>query len=412
MSTIAILAVGSRGDVAPLTGVGIRLQAAGHRVVMVAYSPFAELITRCGLGFRQLGDDVDVDTDLADVNPVKGVAAFFSPSGMRAFGKQVIAALGDEPADLLLVSPLAELVGHPLAEARGVPSIGVRLQPLSATAAYPPAVLGAWSAGPTGNRLASHAGAWLMDRLYGGVIGGIRRELGLPKVSSRALRRRRTEANWPVLHGYSPSVLPRPVDWRPGLEVVGYWWPAPGEWQPPAVLTDFLAAGPPPVFVSFGSTVNTAERAEQMSDIVARALRRAGVRGIVQAGWAGMEVAGADMLAVGDVPYEWIFPRVAVVAHHCGAGTAAAALRAGVPAIGVPGLGDQPFWARRLEQLGVSPATIPQRKLDADRLATAIRAAVDDPGFRNAAQRLARSIGNEDGAARVVAIVESLVRAS
>jgi sterol 3beta-glucosyltransferase len=412
MSTIVILAVGSRGDVAPLTGVGVRLQQAGHRVVIVAYSPFAELITGCGLGFRQLGDAVDVNADLADVNPIKGVSAFFTPNGMRSFGKQVIAALGDESPDILLVSPLAELVGHPLAEAAGVPSIGVRLQPLSATAAYPPAVLGAWSAGRAGNRLASHTGAWLLDRLYGGVIGGIRRELGLPKVSSRALRRRRTESNWPVLHGYSPTVLPRPADWRPGLEVVGYWWPAAVEWQPPDALTDFLAAGPPPVLVSFGSTVNTAERAQQMSDIVARALRQAGARGIVQAGWAGLEVAGADMLAIGDAPHDWLFPRVAVAAHHCGAGTTAAALRAGVPAIGMPGLGDQSFWARRLEQLGVSPTTVPQRKLDADRLASAIGTAIDATAFRNAARRVARSIGDEDGAARVVATVESLVRTS
>jgi sterol 3beta-glucosyltransferase len=362
MSTIVILAVGSRGDVAPLTGVGVRLQQAGHRVVIVAYSPFAELITGCGLGFRQLGDAVDVNADLADVNPIKGVSAFFTPSGMRSFGKQVIAALGDESPDILLVSPLAELVGHPLRVAGGVTSFGVRLQPLSATAAYPPAVLGAWSAGRAGNRLASHTGAWLLDRLYGGVIGGIRRELGLPKVSSRALRRRRTESNWPVLHGYSPTVLPRPADWRPGLEVVGYWWPAAVEWQPPDALTDFLA--------------------------------------------------GADMLAIGDAPHDWLFPRVAVAAHHCGAGTTAAALRAGVPAIGMPGLGDQSFWARRLEQLGVSPTTVPQRKLDADRLASAIGTAIDATAFRNAARRVARSIGDEDGAARVVATVESLVRTS
>jgi sterol 3beta-glucosyltransferase len=87
-------------------------------------------------------------------------------------------------------------------------------------------------------------------------------------------------------------------------------------------------------------------------------------------------------------------------------------LRAGVPAIGMPGLGDQSFWARRLEQLGVSPTTVPQRKLDADRLASAIGTAIDDTAFRNAARRVARSIGDEDGAARVVATVESLVRTS
>jgi sterol 3beta-glucosyltransferase len=175
-------------------------------------------------------------------------------------------------------------------------------------------------------------------------------------------------------------------------------------------LLDRRAAGPPPVFVSLGSTVNTAQRAEQMSDIVACALRRAGVRGIVQAGWAGLDVAGAEMLAIGDVPYDWLFPRVAAVAHHCGARTTAAGLRAGVPVIGLPGVGDQPFWARRLEYLGVSSATIPQRELNADRLATAITAAVNQSEYRDAGQRVAGSIADEDGAARVLATVKSVVR--
>jgi sterol 3beta-glucosyltransferase len=146
-----------------------------------------------------------------------------------------------------------------------------------------------------------------------------------------------------------------------------------------------------------------------MSDIVARALRRTGVRGIVQAGWAGLQVVDDDMLTVGDVPYDWLFPRVAVVAHHCGAGTTAAGLRAGLPAIGLPGLGDQPFWARCLIGLGVSAMTIPQRKLDADRLATAIDKAINKSAFRNAAQRVARCIADEDGATQVLATVESLV---
>jgi hypothetical protein len=86
-----------------------------------------------------------------------------------------------------------------------------------------------------------------------------------------------------VLHGYSPHILPRPSDWRPGLDVVGYWWPAlVADWTLPPVLSDFLAAGPPPVFIGLGSTVTTESQAEHLSTVVGRAPRLAGVRGIVQ----------------------------------------------------------------------------------------------------------------------------------
>jgi sterol 3beta-glucosyltransferase len=413
MSRVSIVAVGSRGDVAPLTGVGVRLQEAGHDVVIAAYTPFADLITACGLGFRELPRDFGNGDGLGDVNPVKGLAAFLAPRGMRSMGEGVLAALRDEPADVLLLSPFSEFAGHALAEAKGIPAAGVRLQPLSATAAYPPAVLGAWSAGPFGNRFTSDAGAWLLDRLYGGVIAGFRRDLGLPQASARALRKARTRLEWPVLYGYSPSVAPRPTDWRPGLQVVGYWWPVPiADWRPPKLLTDFLAAGPAPVFVGFGSTVNTAERAKQMSDIVARAMRLAGVRGIIQAGWAGLDVSGDDVLTIGDTPHEWLFPRMAAIAHHCGAGTSAAGLRAGIPQIGIPGLGDQAFWASRLRQLGVSAAIIPQRKLTADRLAEAIRTTLAEREIQVAAQHLAGRIADEDGAAHVLAVVECLTRSA
>lgn len=408
MSTIGIIAIGSRGDVAPLTGLGVRLQEAGHRVIMVAYAGFADLVTVCGLEFRGLDDNA---ADLSDVAPreaAKAMASFFAPSGMRALGEDVLAALRDAPLDLLMLSPFAELVGHPLAEAREIPSVGVRLQPLSATADHPPAVLGAWSAGRYGNKSAARLGEVVIDRLYNKTVNGFRDELGLPKASARASRRRRTEAQWPILYGYSPTVLPRPADWRPGIDVVGYWWPArPAEWRPPAELADFLRAGPDPVVIGFGSTVNSKTEAELLSDLVTQAVRSAGVRGVIQAGWAGLDVSGDDVIAVGAVPHDWLFPRAAAVVHHCGAGTAAAGLRAGVPTVAVPaGYGDQPFWARRLFALGVGPEPISSRRLTVDALTAAIREALSQSRFKDNARRLADALDTEDGAGKAVQIIE------
>lgn len=412
MTTIAIIAIGSHGDVAPLTGVGVRLRQAGHRVIVVAFQAFADLVTGCGLEFRGLDDGLDDDTaELSDVSArqaAQAMAAFLSPRGMRTLGDDVLAAVGDERLDALLLSPFAELVGHPLAEALAIPSIGVRLQPMSATADYPPALLGAWTAGRHGNRVAARIGKSLIDGLYGRTTNHFREQLGLPKRAARLLPRQRTDARWPILYGYSSAVLPRPSDWRTGIDVVGYWWPArPSGWQPPAELVKFLDAGPPPVAIGFGSTVNSRAAAEKMSAVVTQAVRIAGTRAVIQAGWSGLDPHGEDVLVIGDVPHDWLFPRASAVVHHCGTGTTAAGLRAGVPTIAVPaGFGDQPFWARRLFELGVSPPPLRQNRLNPGELGAAIRTALSNNTFRDSANSLAMRISTEDGAGKVVSTVE------
>ncbi|MDX1874363.1 glycosyltransferase [Mycolicibacterium sp. 120266] len=405
MSRISIIAVGSRGDVAPLAGLGAELKRRGHDVAVTAYSPFASMIMSCGLTFRELPAALDDGED-----PTKGLAAFAAPSGMRTLDAAILRVNADQATDLLLLSPFAEMAGHPLAEAKGIPALGVRMQPLSATAAHPPAILGGGNLGARGNKLAAEFGAGLFDLLYGGVVADLRRSVGLPKVSARALRRLRTGANWTVLHGYSTSVAPRPADWRTGLEVTGYWRPPRDpSWTPPDELARFLAAGPPPVFVGLGSVVVSKKRSRVLSELIVRAAELAGVRVLIQAGWAGLHAATDGVLTIGDAPHDWLFPHMAAVAHHCGAGTTAAGLRAGVPTVALPGYGDGPFWARRLREIGACATVIPQRRLTAERLADGFRAALD-PALRVTTERIGAQIRSEDGAARAASIIERHLR--
>jgi sterol 3beta-glucosyltransferase len=132
------------------------------------------------------------------------------------------------------------------------------------------------------------------------------------------------------------------------------------------------------------------------------------MRGVVQAGWAGLAGRSADTITIGDISYDWLFPRVAAVVHHMGPGTAAAGLRAGAPSVGVPVLGSQPFWAGRVAAVGAGPRPIPFKKLSADRLTAAISAAVTDPAYREAAQAVSRRIAAEDGAGQVLAALDRL----
>jgi sterol 3beta-glucosyltransferase len=147
---------------------------------------------------------------------------------------------------------------------------------------------------------------------------------------------------------------------------------------------------------------------ERLHDLVAAAVRGAGVRAVVQSGWAGLGPAGDDLLVVGDVPHDWLFPRTAAVVHHAGAGTTGAGLRAGVPAIAVPLLVDQPFWADRLYRLGVAPHPLPLDALTADDLTAALRSCVQRSAYRDRATELARLVRADDGAAAVLSLITGL----
>jgi UDP:flavonoid glycosyltransferase YjiC (YdhE family) len=206
-----------------------------------------------------------------------------------------------------------------------------------------------------------------------------------------------------VLHGFSPLVVSRPHDWRSGLDVVGYRRPYDRYSQLPVELRVFLDAGPPPVFVGLGSAT-VPDPARVSTDIV-RALRRAGLRGVIQRGWAGLTATGDDMLTIDEVPHSALFPHMAAVVHHAGAGTTAAGLRAGVPTVAVPVLVDQPFWADRLHRLGVAPAPVPLQELTADTLTNALRSCLDRAAYRQQAAALARQVAADDGAGAVLSLI-------
>jgi UDP:flavonoid glycosyltransferase YjiC (YdhE family) len=400
---ILIVTAGSRGDVAPFTGLGQRLRQAGHQVALAAHETFAELVRGCGLEYRPLPGD---PRDLVRARTAAGSDEEARPDTARfleLLGEGIVTAAG-QGVDIVLTAlgpaPLSRLA----ADALGLPSLGTYLAPAVPTGQFAlPGLPQPGAADPAANLAAGRALLAGAGALYAGILPRLRDRLGLPAGGGDQAE----DTAWPVCHGFSPLVVPRPADWPSEAEVSGYWWPArPGSWQPPRDLADFLAAGPPPVFIGFGSMAPG--QGERLSEVIADAVTRTGVRAVVQAGWAGLTGTGDRILAVGDLPHDWLFPQVAAVVHHAGAGTTGAALRAGVPAVAVPVLADQPFWAHRLHSLGVAPEPVYFGKLTAGTLGGALRECLGEPGYQERAASLARRIADEDGAAAVLARIERL----
>ncbi|MFF0625776.1 glycosyltransferase [Streptomyces sp. NPDC004296] len=408
---ILLTAAGSYGDVAPYTGLGARLRAAGHEVALATHDGFAPLVRAAGLGFRSLPADPRATGRTDPGAPGTPTTRRDLMRRAAAFIEQLGTGLADvvtPDTELLVLSTTTAPLGWHVAEALDIPSVGAYLQPTAPTRAFPPVVSGGRSLGGWGNRAAGRLSLRVVDRLHAGATRALRTRLGLPPATPGAVRRRVEAANWPVLHGFSELLLPRPADWRPGLDITGYWWPhhAPDAQLPPA-LEDFLAAGPPPVSVGFGSMA--ADDAERLNSLAVRALRRAGTRGLLLSGNAGLTTADSpsdDILTVPTpVPHALLFPRVAAAVHHCGAGTSAAALRAGIPSVPVPFTADQPFWAARLAALGAAtpalPVTTLTKTLSPDeavtRLAAALTEATTTPPLRTRAEAAARHLATEDG---------------
>ncbi len=414
---VVIATAGGRGDVAPFTGLGTAIRAAGHSVTIASNDEYESLVVGCGLQFRPLPGTHGMFDDHRWMQGTGGPVSAAKlirllAEYMRTVQKAVVAVARQDRADVLALSGITTLAGYHVAEGLGLPGMGVLLQPMHSTAEFPPSfVTGGRSFGRLGNRAAWTATDTTLALAMAGAAREIRRELGLPRRGIREKLSGQPDArHWPVFGGFSPAVVPRPADWPDSYHVTGYWWPQrPAAWSPPAELEEFLDSGPPPVFFGFGDM--TPKDPGEVIELATAAGRQAGVRLVIQAGQAGPPSADrspGDSIVIGDVPHDWLLPRMAAVVHHAGGGTAAAGLRAGVPAVTVPVLADQPFWAARLAAIGVGPPPIPRRRLSVPVLATAIQDAVARPSYRTKAETMSRRLASEDGAAPIISLLARL----
>lgn len=186
-------------------------------------------------------------------------------------------------------------------------------------------------------------------------------------------------------------------------DVCGFFFRDPPKFTPDPELARFLEAGPPPVYIGFGSIV--INDPEALTAMLLEAVKATGVRAIISRGWSNLgasRVSDDNIFYLGDCPHEWLFQHVSAVAHHGGAGTTACGLLNGRPTLVIPYFGDQPFWGDMVAAAGAGPSPIPQKQLNAANLAEAIRFCLR-PEVSAAAQKMAAQMRSEAGVRRAVA---------
>jgi sterol 3beta-glucosyltransferase len=341
---ILIITLGSLGDVQPYLALGKGLQAAGHSITLCTSSSFELFITDHGLDYGYMSNDLlDLIDSVEGRDAIENTVGIFGAirtmmklmTQATAINRKLLkdswqAAQAAAP-DLIIYHPKA-LGGAHIAEKLGIPAVLALPAPLIvATGTYPVVGLPMLPLGAWYNRFGYKLVNWGYS-VYDKLANEFRQDsLGLAPIRGAALATHMYDGQpIPVLHSVSRHVVPRPSDWPAHVQISGYWFLDQAEdWAPPPELQAFLDAGDPPVYVGFGSMAGRNPR--RLATMVIKALQQAGLRGIIATGWGGLDANELPdtILKLTQVPHDWLFPQVAAVIHHGGAGTTGAGLRAG-----------------------------------------------------------------------------------
>ncbi|OBT44690.1 hypothetical protein VE00_04443 [Pseudogymnoascus sp. WSF 3629] len=440
---VVILVVGSRGDVQPFVALGKVLKSAyGHRVRLATHPVFQSFVEENGLEFFSIGGDPAELMAFMVKNPglMPGMDSLKSGDvGKRRKGMEEIVlgcwracieagdGLGPAPrlegginmdtnpterpfiADAIIANPPSFAHVH-VAEKLGVPLHMMFTMPWSPTQSFPHPLANIQSSNADVNmtNFISYALVEMMTwQGLGDLINRFReRVLGLDPISVIWGPGLLSRLKIPCTYCWSPALIPKPKDWGRHISVSGFFFLSlASSYQPEPELAAFLAAGPPPVYIGFGSIV--VDDPNSMTTMIFEAVKKAGVRALVSKGWGGLGDDSLDLpegvFMLGNVPHDWLFKHVSCVVHHGGAGTSAAGIALGKPTVVVPFFGDQPWWGAMIHRAGAGPEPIPYKDLTADKLAAAI-AEAHKPSTLEKAEvlgfRISKEKGSEDGGKR------------
>lgn len=410
---IVIIVSGTFGDIVPHVALAKGLKAAGHDVTLAGGKNFKEFVEGHGITFFGTSSDYETVMKSEKGREILRKKGDITPRRMRS---HILPPKFNEFVDAWIASQWADLIiGHhmivgllDIAQALDVPLILSTVMPiLTPTHEFPSVPMKPALFGRFYNRLSHALYRFMQIMTFEQQINRWRRQiLSLPPrpLFREIFTREFHDLNGrviPILYHYSPTVLPRPLDWPDSSYISGRLLLKEADpWEPPNDLLEFLESGPPPLYIGFGSM--TLWDPEHVMDMIRDALSITGLRAIIAKGWGGMNIENNNSLfSLSYAPHEWLFTKVCAVIHHGGSGTTDAGLRAGLPTMVCPFFMDQPFWAERVKSLGVGPSPIPQEKLTVSSLVKGMRELTENEDMIRKAKALGETMRNEPDGVRL-----------
>jgi len=422
MKTITLLTSGTRGDVIPYIALGLGLRDAGYHVRIAAPGSFKGLVEASGLTFAPFeGNPSDLMVNQSDtltigsnfINSIRTTRKFIDQA-RAIYPRMLHTAANACRGSHAIIHGLPTFWGAHIAEGLHIPAVRAVLQPITPTRHFSSALLPfRFSFSGIGN-LFIHwivtQATWLSFRRE--INYSRRTHLNLPRDQWLDHSLRSFPDQPLTLNGFSELIVPRPSDWNEKQIITGYWHTsgvrqlaADIPEQQAVRLQNFIEHSPEnTIAIGLGSP-GTKDFVHIM-DILKEALKQSDARAVltIPSQWH-TQIKSENILPIEYAPHEWLYQHVRVAVHHGGAGTTSASLHAGIPTVTLPLAIDQFFWGERVYKIGVGPKPIPQRALNAVKLAGAIRQGLQDHDMRARAKTISEALSLENGIQAAVRVM-------
>ena len=390
---IVLATFGSRGDVQPMLALSLALKSKGHEVLLAAPPEKAAWAKQLGCPFLPLGSDVTAFIDdMENAHSLRSAIRFVS------FLRNELNAQFDllpkimAGADLVIGSSLTFALST-LAESMGIAYRYIAFTPQLLPSGYHPFPAFKHQRFPKWYNRMTWRIAEILDQFnLTRLINNHRRQLGLKLIQDA----------WHHVMGQHVLVASDSVISKIPPDIVDQIFTQTGYMhlnQPDqhlAELDTFLEAGSPPVYAGFGS-MPIRDQIRNVS-VMVEAVRLSGQRAVISKFWdEPSEFSNSDdIFFITKYPHLKLFPHMAAVIHHGGAGTTASSAASGVPQIIVPHILDQYYWGHQIYQSKLGPSPIWRSQLTAKKLAAAIRECLSNQQIRKRAKEASQAIREKD----------------
>jgi sterol 3beta-glucosyltransferase len=406
---IALLTLGSRGDVQPYAVLGQALTLRGHSITLSTAKNFESLVKSYGIAFKPIEVDYqeilksEEGKKLLKANPFvikRNLNKWIYPLVVQSLNEFYQLSLEN---DKVIYHPktLADVFADQMPEKMIRAAVVPAMQPTTEFANP------AFSGFPIPS---------FLNKLSYKLTDLSMKMLNKPIRQFRLQKRLSIKYNLietPFIYGISPAFLSKPKDYPKNQYFTGFWY-AKNMYPLDEDIKRFIETGEPPIVITFGSMPFKSK--VEITELVKELVEKFKTRIIVIKGWGITDLKAypndKSMLFVDSVPYDALFPRVRAVVHHGGIGTTAECLRAGKPMFICPILypvGDQKFWGDLAFQKGVAVKPLPVNKLTKDNFLNSVKQLLNNQSLYKNSIKLAEEINKEDGITQSVKIIENNV---